>query len=326
MDKNPIITEYCKRFETLGNTALARLIIRDFPELYDNEENVRKLVRVRRGASGDFHRKNNTTFKDIYKPIGWQKELPKAILNEAATWKLPKAVKRVLLLSDIHIPFHDEKSLQTALEHGKYHDVDAIFLNGDTLDFYQLSSHEKDIRLVDFATEIEQGKQFLEYLRSNFDCPIYWIDGNHEQRLQRYLMSKAPELIGVPEFKISVLLQFGRFGITEIPYGSKVYFGKLLVEHGDKLRGAGGVQPARTLLMKFKRPVICGHFHRHSEATDRIYDGDLRKAWSLGCLCELEPKYMPVNDWSHGAAIIEINHDTGEFYVNNFQIINGKIY
>lgn len=326
MDKNPIVTEYCKKFETLGNTQLARVIIKDCPEIYDDVEKVRKLIRQRRGANGDFHRKKCKSFKEIYKPLGWQNELPKSLLNEATVWRLPKAVKSVLLLSDIHLPFHDEKALQTALEYGKQHEVDAIFLNGDTLDFYQLSFHEKDIRQVDVATEIEFGKQFLEYLRSNFDCPIYWINGNHEHRLQRYLMNKAPELIGVPEFKIDVLLQFGRFGVTEIPYGSKVYFGKLLVEHGDKLRGAGGVQPARTLLMKFKRPVICGHFHRHSEATDRIYDGDLRKAWSLGCLCELEPKYMPVNDWSHGAAIVEVNHDTGEFYVNNFQIINGKIY
>lgn len=326
MDKNPIITEYCKKYDTLSNTSLARVIIRDFPELYDNVEVVRYLIRERRGAAGNKNRHKCKSFENIYKEIGWQKELPKSLTTDTGVWKLPKAVKSVLLLSDIHLPFHDEKALQTALNYGKEHDVDAIFLNGDTLDFYQLSFHEKDIRQIDVATEIELGKQFLEYLRSNFDCPIYWINGNHEHRLQRYLMLKAPELIGVPEFKIDVLLQFGKFGITEIPYGSKVYFGKLLVEHGDKLKGYGGVQPARTLLLKFKRPVICGHFHRHSEATDRIYDGDLRKAWSLGCLCDLEPKYMPVNDWSHGAAIVEVNHDTGEFYVNNFQIINGKIY
>jgi predicted phosphodiesterase len=302
---------------------LAKKAYKDEPLLFNSIEEARAAIRYYRGSKGDRSRKNPT---NITKPLGWQGQLPESSTNVCNIWNLPKAYKKVLVLSDIHIPFHDVNALQAALDYGRSNNVDAVFLNGDILDFYQLSFHEKDPRKVSIADELEAGREFLKYLKHNFSCPIYFIKGNHEYRLERYLRLKAPELLDIQDFELKVLLRFGENGVIEIPYGSKVYLGKLLLEHGDKMRGSGGVQPARTLLLKFKRAVMCGHFHRHSEATQKVYDGDLIKAWSLGCLCELEPDYMPVNDWSHGAAIVEVDHKTGHFHVNNFQIINGRIF
>lgn len=163
-------------------------------------------------------------------------------------------------------------------------------------------------------------------MRHTFDCPIYFIPGNHEARLQRFLRVKAPELLGNEEFELKSLLRCGEHRIEYLEHFSKVFFGKLLIEHGDKLRGAGGVNPARTLLLKFKRPTICGHFHRTTSANHNVYDDTHMMAWSTGCLCELEPDYMPVNEWNHGAAIVERLSDDGHFRVDNFQIINGKVY
>jgi hypothetical protein len=48
-------------------------------------------------------------------------------------------------------------------------------------------------------------------------------------------------------------------------------------------------------------------------------------AWSTGMLCEDEPEYMEQNEHNHGAAIIDI-FDNGNSRVDNFQIINGKVY
>jgi predicted phosphodiesterase len=319
------IRELVNKFPESKNMTLAKKAYKDEPKLFTSVEAARSTIRTERGAIGNKNRETNSN-KDNYRPIGWQGGLPMSHTEKTNVWRLPKACKKVLLLSDIHIPFHDKDALQAALQYGKDNNVDAIYLNGDTLDFYQLSFHEKDPRKTDIATELELAREFLGYLRSNFTCPIYWISGNHEIRLERYLRLKAPELLDIQDFQLPVLLRFAEFGVIEVPYSSKVYFGKLMVEHGDKMKGAGGVQPARTLLLKFKRPVICGHFHRHSEATQRIYDGEVQKAWSLGCLCETEPSYMPINDWTHGAAIIEVQHETGHFTVDNFQIIKGKVY
>jgi hypothetical protein len=48
--------------------------------------------------------------------------------------------------------------------------------------------------------------------------------------------------------------------------------------------------------------------------------------FSIGCLCQLTPKYRPFayTKWNHGFAIVEIDGD-GSFEVNNYRIIKGKV-
>jgi hypothetical protein len=136
---------------------------------------------------------------------------------------------------------------------------------------------------------------------------------------------KAPELLDVPEFSLDILLKMGEKKINYIPHGSDVYFGKLMVEHGDKLKGSGGVNPARTAMLKFKRSVLINHFHRTTSANGNVYAGESYMAWSVGCLCELNPGYLPINEWNHGFAVVEVYPD-GSFKVDNLQIIDGKVY
>lgn len=179
---------------------------------------------------------------------------------------------------------------------------------------------------MDLWDEIEMGKGFFKYLRHQFPlATIYYILGNHEYRLERYIARNASQLKKFEETKINVLLKLHESDIIFIPHGSKVYFGKLLVEHGDKLRGTGGVNPARTLGLKFQRHVISGHWHRTSEAMSKVYDGEGYVTYSVGCLCELEPGYLPVNNHNHGCALIEMLGG-GEFIVHNKKISNGKVF
>lgn len=98
-----------------------------------------------------------------------------------------------------------------------------------------------------------------------------------------------------------------------------------MVEHGDKLRGTGGVNPARTLGLKLKRHALCGHFHRTSEAMSKIYDGEHVVTFSVGCLTDLEPDFMPVNEHNLGFAIVEMLQG-GDFIVHNKKISGGKVY
>jgi len=91
------------------------------------------------------------------------------------------------------------------------------------------------------------------------------------------------------------------------------------------MSGEGGVNPAPTLSLSIKRPAICRPLHRTTENISKVYDGDSIVTYSTGCLCELEPDYMPINEWNLGFAIIEMLGG-GEFSVRNKKIVNGKIY
>ena len=319
-----IVKEHLKKFPNTPKLTLAKKIYIDYPEFFISIESVRSMIRAYTGSSGVKNRASRKVVKlDIKQSTTWY--LPEEKTKEAHVFKLPKAQKKVLLLSDIHFPYQNNKALKAALNDGLDEKVDTIFLNGDILDFYQLSFHEKDPRKTSIPEELEMCREFFKELRRNFKtAKIYYIPGNHEYRIERYLRVKAPELLDVEEFRLDVLLRVAEYKIEYLPYGSKVYFGKLLVEHGDKMRGSGGVNPARTLALKFKRHAICGHFHRTTECLSKVYDDNSFVTYSTGCLAELEPSYLPVNEHNHGFAIVKVNGD--EFIVKNKKIVNGKVF
>ncbi len=320
-----IVIEYLKRFPTLPSHTIANKIYLENKELFKNKEHARERIRYYRGAKGKVLLKKlaNKEFVHVkIKPIS----LPDSHTKHVEVWKLPKANKKVLVLSDIHIPYHDVEAIKLALNEGKQQGVDTIYLNGDILDFFMLSFHEKNPKnRPGLKQELEMAREFFAYLRQEFpNATIYFKPGNHEYRLERYLYLKAPELLDCEEFKLEVLLQLTDFRIIFISKRIKTYFGHLLVEHGDRMKGNGGVNPARSLYMRYKRHVLAGHFHRKSEHVEKIYDGSLVTTFSVACLCELEPEYFEVNNHAHGFAIVEMNGDN--FKVRNYLIENGKLY
>ncbi len=177
------------------------------------------------------------------------------------------------------------------------------------------------------ADAVEQAaRELLEAIREAFPgCPIYFKIGNHEERYERYLSFKAPELLGCTDFKLENLLRFGEYGVQLITDKRIIKAGKLSIMHGHEFFGGGaGVNPARGYFMRAKESVMCGHNHQTSEHTEPTLSGDIITAWSTGCLSELHPMYMPVNKWNLGFAFVEIEGD-GTFKVHNKRIFNGKI-
>ena len=320
-----IILEYLERFPNLPSRTLASKIYNENNELFKDIESVRFHIKYYRGKSGkkQLNKLANKKFVDVkIKPL----TMPESHTKHVEVWKLPKANKKVLILSDIHIPYHDVEAIKIALNEGKQQGIDTIYLNGDILDFFMLSFHEKNPKnRPSLRNEIDMAREFFAYLWQEFpNVTIYFKPGNHEYRLERYLYLKAPELLDCEEFKLEILLGLAEFRIIYISKRIKTYFGHLLVEHGDRMKGNGGVNPARSLYMRYKRHVLAGHFHRKSEHVEKIYDGSLVTAFSTGCLCELEPEYFEVNNHSHGMSIVEMDGDN--FKVRNYLIENGKLY
>ncbi len=316
-----IVKEYLLKYPKSSSSTLAKKIFEENKSLFINTEAVRTMIRYYRGASGKSN-KSKIKDKSFFSKVEDRNTkylLPETWAEYPKTFKLPTVNKKILVLSDIHIPYHDVEAVQLAVEKGISEGCDTVYLNGDILDFFGLSFHEKDARKrPGVKQEIEMAKEFFQYLRYKFPkANIYFKPGNHEHRLERYLVIKAPELLDCEEFKLNILLELEKFKIIFIDKRTKVYFGDLLVEHGDRMK-SGGVNPAKTLFNKYKRHVLCGHFHRKSEHIEKIYDGKLISTFSTGCLCELEPEFFEVNNHVHGMAIVTMDGDN--FEVNNHLI------
>lgn len=323
--KSDVALRYCLKFPEASNRTIARTLVEQEPGLFPSVDAARCCVRALRGAHG----KCRMLQRDK-RPLGWQAELPKSLAIDNRPYDL-RGDNRVLILSDIHLPFHDKRALEAALDFGRKYRPTMIILNGDTVDHKSFSPHENDPRNRDTARELQITREFLGLLRERFrKSRIIYKIGNHEIWLERYLVRQAPVLLGVPDFELKNLLNFDDLGIEQVLDKQFMQLGNLTVLHGHELpKGiASPVNPARGLFMRLSSTSLCGHFHQRSEHTETNGPPHARKhvsCWTTGCLCHLSPDYATINKWSHGFANGEVRADD-TFEINNRVIIGGKVY
>lgn len=295
------------------------------PEMWSDLEAARSMLRFYRGASGEQSRKNAISKRDFSTDLFNPFQLPESDESTYHAFLLPDLCRKILWMSDIHVPYHSIEAITTAIQVGLDEEVDTIFLGGDFMDFYAISSYEKDPRKRSFAQELEMGKEMLERIREVFpDQAIFYMIGNHEERLEKYMRVKAPELLDCEQFKIEELLDLNRFGVHVIKDKQTCIAGDLTLMHGHEFgRGSGGVFPARSLLNKTHKAAICGHWHRPSDFAVNDIQGNVIRSYSTGCLSELHPEYMPLNNWQHGCAVITV--EDGSAHVQNLRIKDGEV-
>jgi len=322
MRKVDIAREYREKYGwDMPTLKLARILYKENPLLFTNIDSARSKLRQIENKYG----KNN-----IYKTNKDMEERPKNPYNlpasdEAIYQPYELKAKRLLVLSDIHIPYHNIESLTCAFDYGKNEKPDAILLNGDTLDFFGLSRFSKDPKARSFAHELNTFKEFMDVIKKTFDAKIYFKIGNHEERYFHFLWMKAHEIVGVEEFELENIIKSRAEGIEIIKDKRIMKAGDLNIIHGHEFGGSvfSPVNIARGLFLKGKVSAMQGHNHQTSEHTESNMNGDITTTWSLGCLCELHPSYLPINRWNRGFAIVDIAGQ--DFEVRNKRIHKGKI-
>jgi predicted phosphodiesterase len=301
-----------------------------YPEVFASEDQARWSVRAARGEAKANEREPLEelvrTEEQKKRAQGWKKFIPETDMEEWSPVVLPKGKHRILLLSDIHIPYHDPSALNMAFEYGEKKGFDTIILNGDTLDFHAASRFVKDPRKRDLFGEINMCREFLQDMRAYYpDAKIIYKDGNHDERWQIYLHTHAPGFAKFAQFRLDNMLELEANKIQYVTDKRPIKAGKLNIVHGHEMGGSvfSPVNPARGLYMRAKESSICGHHHRTSEHTEQTINGSIIGTWSTGCLSELHPQYLPINNWNLGFAMVEVDGD--EFHVENKKIIKGKV-
>lgn len=253
--------------------------------------------------------------------------LPKSEEFKYEPFIFPKVNNNILLLADLHIPYHSISALNCAIRYGKEHEINTIYLNGDVVDFHQLSRFVRDPRKRSVKEELNSLKQFLDCLATEFpSAKIYYKEGNHEKRYETYVKTKCAELLGIDEFELETSLGLPVRGIEMISDERVAMAGKLPILHGHEFQKGStvSVNPARTALLRAKHCVVVSHSHVTSMDCKNKVNGEMLTAWSTGCLCELHPEYARLNDWNHGFTHIRIDKN-GLFNVQNIRVYRGDI-
>jgi len=314
--KSKVVKDAIRRFYHLPNRTIARHLIAKYPLLFENDlEKARFAVRYYTGKAG----KDNLGKSGVDLIRDTPIKMPKTWRKKRTPYKLD--VGLWLVLSDIHVPFHEPKPLEAAIQQGHLEKVDGIFINGDLQDCAAVGFWPQARR--DFNSEIEEVIDFLDFLRSEFPTEkIVYKPGNHEYRLPRYYLNKAPDLIDTPLSAMETIIGFEERNIEFLDYTQLVKAGLLPIVHGHEIRFLNkAVNPARGLFLKAKSFAACSHCHNTSQHTSKTIEGELLTTWSFGCLCDLEPEYNPFcNDWNWGFALINVEKN-GDFEVVNRRIL-----
>ena len=259
-------------------------------------------------------------------------------------------IKKLVVFGDTHIPFHDQSALNLLFKYLKSCQPDTIVINGDWIDCYEISKFRKvPIEKAEFSKEIEMGRKFLEKIRNL--CPnseIIYIEGNHEMRLRKFLIDRAPELYKVflggyfdnsnAGTLMDYLLGCHKLNITYVPLREDMdkfshnyieYHG-VYIGHFDKaLKNA--CYTARMLRDELGVNVIQSHTHKIGYSA-RTYLDEVKYGMEIGCLCG-KPTFQEAADWQLGWLVAYIDPDNDNFYpyqiiLRDYKFIgpDGKIY
>jgi predicted phosphodiesterase len=235
-------------------------------------------------------------------------------------------LEKVLFIPDSHVPYHDKEAFALMIKAAKAFKPDHAIILGDFADFYGVSSHSKDPnRALKLKEEIEATKEALDLVVSLKAKNNVFIAGNHEDRLERYLRDKAPELFNF--ISIPKILELKDKGFKYVPYKQAYRLGKLNLTHDA---GNAGRYAHYKSLDTFQHNVIIGHTHRLGYAVEGNAQGERHVTAMLGWLGDVEEiDYMhrvkAVKDWSLGFGIGYLNPETGTVYVIPVPIINGTV-
>lgn len=231
-----------------------------------------------------------------------------------------------LLFGDVHIPFQNDASVDVMLKYAKALKPNIISIMGDLLDCYQISyfSHSP-IRGKRLFDEIKEAKDFLYKIRGMFpEAKIILYRGNHEEKIERYIYEKAPDLAELVDTLLIDKLELDRLDIKYITEPFEI--GKLWHLHGHE-KGKSSYNPeyiCNVMNQYVGDHFVVFHYHRTQSKTFKRIGNRFWNTYAVGCLCQ-DMDYARLNKWQNGFAMCEYDDD-GNFRFANKVIINGIVY
>lgn len=238
---------------------------------------------------------------------------------------MPADLERVFIISDLHSPFESKVALELVLAALTDFQADVFVSLGDFMDCFSVSHWSKSPeRALSLRDEIVHAASLLDEIEARTPgARRIWIDGNHEDRLQRYMQDKAPELfslVNLPE-----LLHLHDRGWEYVPYKQSVRVGRLNLTHDV---GSAGRYVTYKALDTFQANVATGHTHRLGYAVEGDATGDSHVSHMLGWLGDVEQidythRVKANREWALGFGYGYVDRRTGNVHLIPVPIVAG---
>lgn len=248
-------------------------------------------------------------------------------------------------------PFHDDRAQRVALAVLRAAQPDVVVDVGDLLDLAEMSKYRQEAGFAQTTqASIDACYEVLAARRAAApDAEFFTLSGNHDQRLQNWLLDNAKAAFGLrpaaeppdswPSLSVPALLRMESLGITYVPgwpAGIVWLSPNLAVVHGQKLKVSQVVDDERV-------NVVQGHVHRisHHYKTRRTFDGPRTTfAATPGCLCRVDGAVPSMKggfdertlgavvpgseDWQQGLMVLHYSEDGGPVWAEQVVIYDGR--
>lgn len=264
----------------------------------------------------------------------WSKRCP--VEDAPWLWK-----SKYVVFGDLHSPFHDARAVDILCQVIEDHPPDVIIENGDGLDFYQFSKFDRsplDGHMLEEERRAHTG--VARAIRDAAgDSPWYIYlggpDDNHLYRLIRFIHAN-PGLAGYHALEPEYVLDVGQYG-AEYVEGPVWLHGSTVICHARRVGTRNSCSnfsayTARKLADTFRCSGITAHTHRLGYYAYNCGTPTTEEVHFLegGCLCQLDPVYMPSPNWQQGFVYVQFLGDQPFFEIvsirNGRTIFRGKEY
>jgi UDP-2,3-diacylglucosamine pyrophosphatase LpxH len=189
-------------------------------------------------------------------------------------------IRRYIVVPDIHVPYHDPSFIALITAAIKIIRPNGLVQLGDALDFWQVSSYDKNpLRKQTMMEDVQIYSKILDEWEQALprNAEIIQLEGNHEDRLRRYIWKHAKELADgwvrtVPEM-LNLRKRRIKCSWHEIANYQSCKIGDCILHHGHYFNEHVAVGN----LKRYPKSIITGHTHRFQMA-----DSGERFSASLG--------------------------------------------
>jgi hypothetical protein len=216
-----------------------------------------------------------------------------------------KKYERTVIFGDLHAPKQDDKAVALLIKFLEWYKPTLVISNGDFIDCETVSAFGDD------PTKVHRLREEIEIARSILDnieavtpqATRYFTLGNHENRLQKFLIRKAPEIMELIALEDLLKITKQWIVVNESMVENYVQVNDLYIGHWNRV-SKHSAYTVRNIIADRGVNVIQSHTHRMGMFTQRFLDRTVY-GWEIGCLQDLNPSYVRNPNWQTGWAVIE---------------------
>lgn len=233
-------------------------------------------------------------------------------------------------MPDVHAPYEHSTSVACFLDYVARGRPGALVQLGDFSSFDSVSSHDHDpLHVLTLEEEVAGANALLDRIdaacrRGGVVRGNRWLlEGNHETRLDRYMLRQAPEARFAVDWRD--VLKLDQRGWRTLAYKQSLRLGKLTITHDV---GRAGVNAARQSLLDVGANIVFGHTHRLQVVYQGQLSGERHVGATLGWLgdhnkIDYRHRDLVKRDWQHGFGVAHFLA-SGEFWLQAVPIVRGR--